>query len=89
VWVVEAPLTVWLTPSPKLHTTLLMDADEGVGIAVNVIGDPAVPTLIDVATETDRAVGLIVTKKVKAPPTIIIKTTMTARIFVRDIATAR
>jgi hypothetical protein len=39
-----------------------MDADEGLAIAVNVIGDPAVPTLIDVPTDTDRAVGFRVTK---------------------------
>ena len=56
--VAEAPLTVWLDPSPKFHVTLLMDADDGVGIAVNVIGDPAVPTLTDVAIDTDN--GFIV-----------------------------
>jgi len=87
VWVVEAPLTVWLVSSPKFHTTLLMDADEGLAIAVKVTGDPAVPTLVDVATDTDRAVGFMVTKKVMAP-TIIIKTIMTARILVRDIVVA-
>jgi len=58
--VVVAPLIVWLTPSPKFHNTLLIDADERLGIAVNVIGDPAVPTLIDVATETDKLVGFVV-----------------------------
>ena len=47
-------------PSPKFHTTLLMDADERLGIAVNVIGDPAAPTLVDVATETDKLVGVVV-----------------------------
>jgi hypothetical protein len=62
VWVVEAPLTVWLVPSPKFHTTLLMDADEGLAIAVNVTGDPAAPTLIDVPTDTERTVGFVVTK---------------------------
>jgi hypothetical protein len=36
-----------------------MDADEGVGIAVNVTGDPAVPTLVDVATDTNSAVGFM------------------------------
>jgi hypothetical protein len=30
-------------------------------MAVNVIGDPAVPTLIDVPTDTDIAVGFMVT----------------------------
>jgi hypothetical protein len=37
-----------------------MDADEGVVIAVNVSGDPAVATLVDVAIDTDRATGFIV-----------------------------
>jgi hypothetical protein len=59
VWVADPPLSVWLVPSPKLHTTLLI-ADEGVAIAVNVIGDPAAATLVDVATDTDSAVGLVV-----------------------------
>jgi hypothetical protein len=58
--VVEEPLTVWLVPSPKFHTTLLTDADEGVTIAVNVTGEPAVATLVDVATDTERGVGLLV-----------------------------
>jgi hypothetical protein len=58
----EAPLTVSFVPSPKFHRTLLIDAEEGVGIAVNVIDDPAVPTLVDVATETVRGVGFMVTK---------------------------
>jgi hypothetical protein len=57
---VVAPLTVWLTPSPKFHRTELIDADERLGIAVNVIGDPAAPTLVDVATETDKLVGFVV-----------------------------
>jgi hypothetical protein len=35
-----------------------MDADEGVGIAVNDIGEPAAPTLSDVATETEKLIGL-------------------------------
>jgi hypothetical protein len=61
VCVVEAPLTVWLVPSPKFQTTLLIDADERLGMAVNVIGDPAVPTLIDVPTVTDIAVGFRLT----------------------------
>jgi hypothetical protein len=30
------------------------------GIAVNVIGDPAAPTLLDAATEADKLVGLLV-----------------------------
>jgi len=58
--VVEAPLTVWFAPSPKFHTTLLIDAEETLGIAVNVTGDPAVPTLADVATEIDTLVGFAV-----------------------------
>jgi hypothetical protein len=37
-----------------------MDAEDGLDITVNVIGDPAVPTLVDVATETDKLVGLLV-----------------------------
>jgi len=60
LWVVEAPLTVWLTPFPKFHRTELIDADERLGIAVNVIGDPAVPTLVEVATETDKLVDFVV-----------------------------
>jgi hypothetical protein len=28
-------------------------------MAVNEIGDPAVPTLVDEATETDMAIGLV------------------------------
>jgi hypothetical protein len=39
---------------------LLIDAEEGLGIAVKVTGIPAVSTLVDVATDTDRAVGLAV-----------------------------
>jgi hypothetical protein len=58
--VVEAPLVVWLVPSPKFHTTLLIEADERLGIAVNVIEDPATPTLSDVATETEKLTGLVV-----------------------------
>jgi hypothetical protein len=50
-----------LVPSPKFQTTLLIDADERLGMAVNVIGDPAVPTLIDVPTDTDIAVGFRLT----------------------------
>ena len=84
MWFVEAPLTVWLVPSPKFHTTLLIDADERLGIAVNVTGEPAVPTLVDVPIDTDIAVGFMLTKKVMAPTTII-KIIMIARIFVRDI----
>jgi hypothetical protein len=49
-----------LTPSPKFHTTLLIDAEETLGIAVNVIGEPAAPTLVDVATETEKLVGFVV-----------------------------
>jgi hypothetical protein len=60
VWFVELPITVWLVPSPKLHTTLLIDADERLGIAVNSIGDPAAPTLSDVAIETDKLAGFVV-----------------------------
>jgi hypothetical protein len=40
--------------------TLLIDAEDELGIAVNVIGDPAAPTLVDAATETDRLDGLLV-----------------------------
>jgi hypothetical protein len=58
--VVDAPLTVWLTPSPKFHRTLLIDAEERLGITVNVIGDPATPTLSDVATETEKLAGFVV-----------------------------
>jgi hypothetical protein len=60
VWVTVAPIAVWLIPSPKFHATLLIDAEEGVSITVNAIGDPAVPTLSDVATETDKLIGLVV-----------------------------
>jgi hypothetical protein len=49
-----------LTPSPKLHTTVLIDAEDELGIAVNVIGDPAAPTLVEAATETPKLVGLLV-----------------------------
>jgi len=61
-----------------------MVADERLGIAVNVTGDPAVPTLVEVATDTDNGVGFMVTKKLTAP-TIIIKTIRIARNLVRDI----
>jgi hypothetical protein len=37
-----------------------MVADEGVGIAENVTGDPAVATLVDAATDTDSVAGFIV-----------------------------
>jgi hypothetical protein len=46
-----------LAPSPKFHTVLVMDADERLGIAVNVTGDPALATLVDVATDTDSSIG--------------------------------
>jgi hypothetical protein len=59
VWVVVAPLTVWLVPSPKFHRTLLTVADERLGIAVNVIGELALPILVDVATDTDMGVGFM------------------------------
>jgi hypothetical protein len=36
-----------------------MDADEGVGITVNVTDDPAVATLVDVAIDTDNATGFM------------------------------
>jgi hypothetical protein len=49
-----------LLPSPKFHITLLINAEDGLGIAVNVTGVPAVATLVDVATDTDRAGGFIV-----------------------------
>jgi hypothetical protein len=39
---------------------LLIDADEGVTIAVNVIGEPTLPILVDAATDTDRGVGFMV-----------------------------
>jgi hypothetical protein len=58
--VVEAPVTVWFAPSPKFHTTLLIEAEDELGITVNVSGEPAVPTLVEVATEIDRLVGLLV-----------------------------
>jgi hypothetical protein len=57
VWVVVAPLTDSFTPSPKFQTTLPMDADERLGKAVNVIGDPIDPILVDVATDTEKLVG--------------------------------
>jgi len=57
VWATVAPLTVWLTPSPKFQTTLLREADARLGITVNVIGDPAVPTLADEAIEIDKLDG--------------------------------
>jgi hypothetical protein len=50
---------VWFVPSPKFHTTLLIVADERLGMTVNVTGDPAVPTLVDVATDTDSGVGFM------------------------------
>jgi hypothetical protein len=37
-----------------------MDAEDGVGITVKVTGDPAVPTLVDAATETVKLIGLVV-----------------------------
>jgi hypothetical protein len=37
-----------------------MVADERLGIAVNVIGEPAVPILADAATDTESGVGFIV-----------------------------
>jgi hypothetical protein len=37
-----------------------MDSEEGIRITVNMTGDPAVPTLVDVATDTDSGVGFIV-----------------------------
>ena len=40
--------------------TLLIDADERLGIALNVIGDPAVPTLEDVEIKADKLVGFVV-----------------------------
>jgi hypothetical protein len=36
-----------------------MVADERLGIAVKVTGVPAVPTLVDVATDTDCGVGFM------------------------------
>jgi hypothetical protein len=36
-----------------------MVADERLGIAVNVTGDPVFPTLVEVATDTDMVVGLV------------------------------
>jgi hypothetical protein len=36
-----------------------MVADEGLSIKLNVIGEPAIPTLADEATETDMAIGLV------------------------------
>jgi hypothetical protein len=55
-----------------------MDADEGLTITVNVIGDPAVPTLVDVPTETDKLVGLVVEKKTTTPAAKIITMTISA-----------
>jgi hypothetical protein len=37
-----------------------MDADERLGIAVNVIGDPAAPTLVDVEINTDNFAAFVV-----------------------------
>jgi hypothetical protein len=59
VWFAELPLTVSFVPSPKFHKTLLIDADDGLGTAVNMIGEPAVATLDDVATDTDRGIGFV------------------------------
>jgi hypothetical protein len=49
-----------LAPSPKFQETLLIDTDERLGITVNVIGVPTVPTLVEEATETEKLVGLLV-----------------------------
>jgi hypothetical protein len=37
-----------------------MDTEDGVGMTVNVTGEPAVATLVDVATETAKLTGLVV-----------------------------
>jgi hypothetical protein len=37
-----------------------MDADERLGIAVNAIGEPTAPTLVDAETKTDNFVGFVV-----------------------------
>jgi hypothetical protein len=61
-----------------------MVADEGLGIAVSVIGEPALPTLVDVETKTDKLVGFVVEYK-PTTATITIAITTTARTRVRFI----
>jgi hypothetical protein len=48
-----------LFPSPKFQTTLFIVADERLGMAVNVIGEPALVMLVDAATDTDRDAGRV------------------------------
>jgi hypothetical protein len=59
VWVVVPAVVVWFVPSPKFQTTLFIVADEMLGNAVNVIGEPALAMLVDAATDTDRDTGLV------------------------------
>jgi hypothetical protein len=47
-------------PSPKFHRTLVTVTDGGLVIAVNVTGNPAAATLVEVASDTDSTVGLAV-----------------------------
>jgi hypothetical protein len=60
-----------------------MDTEEGVGMTVKVSGDPALPTLADVATETAKLPGLDVKYMLKAAAITMTITTI-ARILVRD-----
>jgi hypothetical protein len=74
-----------LTPSPKFHTTLLIDAEDGVSNAVNVTGDPTITTLADDATATDKLTVLVVKYHPTAARTTI-AITIIARILIRETA---
>jgi hypothetical protein len=58
-----------------------MVADEGLAIAVNVIGDPATPTLVELPTETEMAVGFVMKKTTTLATTMITITTIAALIL--------
>jgi hypothetical protein len=64
-----------------------MDTEDGVGITVNVTGDPAAPTLVDAATETERLIGLVVRYRLTAAIITMAITTI-ARSLVRDKTSA-
>jgi hypothetical protein len=76
---------VALTPSPKSHDTLVIDAPEMLGIIVNEIGDPAVVTFVEAARAmlTDFA-GAVSTMPTIAAATRIM--TMTTAHSLREMA---
>jgi hypothetical protein len=74
-------LVVAFIPSPKFHETDVIDAPETLGKSMNVIGEPAIPSLVEAASRRVMTGVDEVSRMATTAAMIMIKATTRATCF--------